>query len=178
MAYAQQIIRKSSPVSSRRSNTYVYTISEPAHLLTSYQAPTVFPILFATVVNRATKSFLSWRLERGEKLGFLALLANCTSVVNTVLAQCSLQIFSVAGCVIAVLWTLSPIASQASLRIMSLGGSNVTRSIPMANMSTYRQQLRRLGGRSQPSADYCIGNLYVVDVCSEKCQRRSSGQPG
>ncbi|KAK5174426.1 uncharacterized protein LTR77_001506 [Saxophila tyrrhenica] len=98
-------------------------------------APTIFPILFATVVGRATKAFLSWRLERGEKLGFLDLLANCTSVVNSVLAQCTLQSFSIAGFAIAILWAFSPVASQASLRVMSLGSANVTHFAPVTYMS-------------------------------------------
>lgn len=100
------------------------------------QAPTVFPILFATVAGRATRSFLSWRIEKGERLGFLDLLANCTSVVNSLVAQFSLRTYSIAGITLAILWLLSPVGGQASLRMMSVGYENVTDTAPIAYLAT------------------------------------------
>ncbi|TGO84120.1 hypothetical protein BPOR_0547g00090 [Botrytis porri] len=54
--------------------------------------PTVFPILFASVIARATHAILLWRLEKGEDIGVLDVLA--------------------------VIWALSPIGGQASSRQM------------------------------------------------------------
>jgi hypothetical protein len=111
---------------------YVSTIEHEEGCTHQLQAPTVFPILFATVMQRATKSSLSWRLEKGESLGFLDLLANCTSVVNALMAQFSLRTISVAGCVLATIWALSPVGSQASLRVLTIRNTNLTNSAPLA----------------------------------------------
>lgn len=111
-------------------------LSSTAPAAYTLQAPTVFPILFATVAGRATRSFLSWRIEKGERLGFLDLLSNCTSVVNSLVAQLSLRTYSIAGVTLATLWLLSPLGGQASLRVMSVGYDNVTETVPLAYMST------------------------------------------
>ena len=52
--------------------------------LTYRQGPSVFPILFACVVGRAAHAVLLWRLERGERIGVLDLLAGSTSLTSTV----------------------------------------------------------------------------------------------
>jgi hypothetical protein len=42
----------------------------------SRKGPTILPILFATVVGRASRACIFWRLEVGEKLGILDMLAS------------------------------------------------------------------------------------------------------
>ncbi|KAK4539710.1 hypothetical protein LTR36_010421 [Oleoguttula mirabilis] len=89
--------------------------------------PTIFPILYAAVVGRAVKGFLSWRLERGERLGVLDLLAGSSTLVNAVTTQLTLRIASVAGPLLVVLWALSPLGGQASLRVMTVGNTTISR---------------------------------------------------
>jgi hypothetical protein len=86
----------------------------------------VFPILFALILGRATHTILRWRLEHGERIGVLDTLAASTSLTSTVVSQFQLRTISVFGVVLVVIWALSPIGGQASLRQMTIGTSNTT----------------------------------------------------
>ncbi|TEY39404.1 hypothetical protein BOTCAL_0459g00020 [Botryotinia calthae] len=82
--------------------------------------PTVFPILFASVIARATHAILLWRLERGEDIGVLDVLAGSTSLASSVISQLKLRIFSFVGIPLIVIWALSPIGGQASFRQLTI----------------------------------------------------------
>ena len=53
--------------------------------------PTVLPIMLAAVLGRASRYCLSWRLEQGEALGVLDLLASSTTVTSVLLSQLVLR---------------------------------------------------------------------------------------
>ncbi|USW55747.1 hypothetical protein Slin15195_G090660 [Septoria linicola] len=91
--------------------------------------PSVFPILFATIVGRASYAILLWRLERGEEMGTLDLLAASTSLAGTVISQLTLRNLNLIGLALLVIWTLSPIGGQATIRV--LGFSFARRAIPI-----------------------------------------------
>ncbi|CAI9634589.1 unnamed protein product [Alternaria burnsii] len=83
-------------------------------------SPTIFPLLFASVVGRATHTVLLWRLEKGERINILDTLATSTSLTSTVTSQIHLRQISVLSVLLVFIWTLSPIGGQASLRQMSI----------------------------------------------------------
>ncbi|KAF2123504.1 hypothetical protein P153DRAFT_413440, partial [Dothidotthia symphoricarpi CBS 119687] len=83
--------------------------------------PTVFPILFASIIGRAAHAILLWRLEKGERVGLLDTLASSTSLTSTVISQLQLRSLSILGVALLVVWSLSPIGGQASVRVMSIG---------------------------------------------------------
>ena len=91
--------------------------------LTKKKGSTAFSILFAAAMGRAIRSALLWRLERGDRVGLLDTLAGSTTLFSTVSGQIILGLPTVAGILLILLWTLSPIGSQASLRIM--GTANI-----------------------------------------------------
>lgn len=101
----------------------------------------MFPILFAAVLGRAAHATFVWRLERGERVGVLDLLAGSTSLTSTVSSQLQLRMFSVFSVLLLVIWALSPIGGQASLRVMTIGSqtapeaSSFTYMVPAGNMS-------------------------------------------
>ncbi|KAL1797058.1 hypothetical protein ACET3X_005598 [Alternaria dauci] len=82
--------------------------------------PTVFPLLFASVVGRATHAILLWRLEKGERIKILDMLATSTSLTSTVTSQIHLRQLSVLSVLLVATWALSPIGGQASLRQMTI----------------------------------------------------------
>ncbi|KAF5854573.1 hypothetical protein GGP41_007339 [Bipolaris sorokiniana] len=82
--------------------------------------PTVFPILFASIVGRAVHAILLWRLEKGERIGILDTLASSTSLTSTVTSQIQLRSFSILGVALLAVWLLSPIGGQASVRVLSI----------------------------------------------------------
>ncbi|CAN9181685.1 unnamed protein product [Alternaria alternata] len=83
-------------------------------------SPTIFPLLFASVVGRAAHAILLWRLEKGEQIQVLDTLATSTSLTNTVTSQFQLRQISALSVLLVIIWMLSPIGGQASLRQMSI----------------------------------------------------------
>lgn len=80
----------------------------------------MFPILYASILGRATHTLLLWRLERGEAIGVLDVLASSTSFTSTVASQVQLRSLSAIGVALIAVWALSPIGGQASLRQMGI----------------------------------------------------------
>lgn len=106
-----------------------------------YKGPTVFPILFACVLGRASHSILMWRLERGERNGVLDILAGSTSLTSTVTSQLKLRMISILGLDLVAIWALSPVGGQACLRQMSQGHNITTHAASF----TYMVQKNYLG---------------------------------
>ncbi|KAJ8115281.1 hypothetical protein OPT61_g3031 [Boeremia exigua] len=96
--------------------------------LTTCKGPTVFPVLFALIVGRATHTVLRWRLERGESIGVLDTLAASTSLTSTLVSQFHLRAISLYGNILVSVWMLSPIGGQASIRQMTIGMRSTTES--------------------------------------------------
>lgn len=119
-------------------------------LLINLQGPTIFPILFAAVLGRALKAIMLWRIERGERLGLLDLLAGSTTVVNTILTQISLRIVSMAGVILIAAWAVSPLGGQASLRVMTVGEMNSTSTTPVRYMSANHSYYPYIGADLGP----------------------------
>lgn len=103
-------------------------------MLTFLQGPTIFPILYALILGRATHALLLWRLERGEEIVILDVLASSTSFTATVVSQFQLRAVSYFGIALVAVWALSPIGGQASLRQMGIGESIVAHPMPFAYM--------------------------------------------
>lgn len=89
------------------------------------QGPTIYPILFASIVGRATHAILLWRLERGEKVGTLDLLAGSTSLTSTVVSQVQMRLMNHIGLGLITIWLLSPVGGQSSFRQISVGPTSV-----------------------------------------------------
>lgn len=86
---------------------------------------TIFSILFAATFARLLRSFALWLLERGSKIGLLDQFVGSLSVSSALMTQISTGIQRTLGAhfiglMLILLWLLSPIGSQAILRISSL----------------------------------------------------------
>ncbi|KAK8072680.1 heterokaryon incompatibility protein-domain-containing protein, partial [Apiospora saccharicola] len=90
------------------------------------KSPTVFSIMYATIVGRACKSIFAWRLERGANIGTLDLLAGSTSLPSAVVTHATLRLFTVISPALILIWALSPVGSQASLRVAAKSISTTT----------------------------------------------------
>lgn len=108
--------------------------SNPIPLLTALKGPTVFPILYALILGRATHALLLWRLERGEEIGVLDVLSSSTSFTATIVSQFQLRAVSHLGLALVAVWALSPIGGQASLRQMGIGDTIVNYTVPFEYM--------------------------------------------
>jgi hypothetical protein len=81
--------------------------------------PTVFPIAFAVIVRRMLREGARWRAQRGAPLGALEELLGSASLFGTVETQFLLRSCTFTGVLLFVLWALSPVGGQASLRLVS-----------------------------------------------------------
>lgn len=73
------------------------------------------------MVGRVTHAILLWRLAKGERIGVLDTLASSTSLTSTLTSQLQLHMLSVLGIALVVVWSLSPIGGQATVRLMTIG---------------------------------------------------------
>ena len=78
----------------------------------------MFPVIFAGIVGRTMKLVATWKLQKGATFGRVEQLLASNTVFNAVTAQVQLRAFDLAGLFIVFLWMLSPIGSQAALRVV------------------------------------------------------------
>jgi hypothetical protein len=90
--------------------------------------------MFAAIVGRALKSVCLWRLQEGEYIGLLDALLGSTTFTNTITTQISLQSLHFVGILLVLLWALSPIGGQASLRVLSFEPYSITNSATLQYM--------------------------------------------
>ncbi|PYI13478.1 hypothetical protein BO99DRAFT_485825 [Aspergillus violaceofuscus CBS 115571] len=87
-----------------------------------HHAPTIFPVLFAAIVGGSMKSIASWCIQthRGVTVGLLQRCLGSQSISGAVLTQIQLGLLDFGAIMIVLLWSLSPLGSQASLRVISV----------------------------------------------------------
>ena len=68
---------------------------------------------------------LLWRLERGESIATLDILAGSTSLTSTVISQFHLRVVNYVGLGLVTMWMLSPVGGQSSFRQITFGSSGV-----------------------------------------------------
>ncbi|KAF2015078.1 hypothetical protein BU24DRAFT_482590 [Aaosphaeria arxii CBS 175.79] len=96
--------------------------------------PTLFPILFASVLGRMTHTILCWRLVKGERMGVLDTLAASTSFTSIITAQAQMGRLNYFGVLLVAVWALSPLGGQATLRLMSIGPRKTSTSETISYM--------------------------------------------
>ncbi|CAH0016595.1 unnamed protein product [Clonostachys rhizophaga] len=79
---------------------------------------TLFPILFAAITGRSMTQVARWKLEEGASIGSLEQLLGSRTVGGAVLTQYHLRAFNFLGIGILILWAMSPVGSQAILRLV------------------------------------------------------------
>jgi hypothetical protein len=108
-----------------RASVYVSTSCQSISCLVAeqYRALPCFPSFLPPYWGRATHAIMFWRLERkgGERLDILNTLAASTSFTNSIITQFRLRSINLIGLLLIVLWALSPIGGQATLRQVSIG---------------------------------------------------------
>lgn len=82
-------------------------------------SPTIFPIVFATTIGRLMRTWALWKAERGARLGILEQMVgsqNLTSAIERAILLSGVGFWSIC---IVMLWLLSPLGGQASIRVNS-----------------------------------------------------------
>ncbi|KIW29290.1 uncharacterized protein PV07_05115 [Cladophialophora immunda] len=134
--------------------------------------PSVFPILFACILGRAAHAILVWRLEKGERVGILDLLAGSTSLTSTVTSQLKLRIASFLGVALIAIWSLSPVGGQASFRQMTIG-SNISSQPSEFTYMVYGGTFDQFDDSDRVSYYAIVNTLFVASIISPESTKSS-----
>lgn len=97
------------------------TIEQAAKL-----GPTLFPIIFAAIVGRLMRTYALWRAERGATIGTLEALNGSQNLLAAAERVIRLPGLGILGFAIILLWMLSPVGGQSSLRVISRASASVS----------------------------------------------------
>ncbi|KAJ4248064.1 hypothetical protein NW762_012834 [Fusarium torreyae] len=105
------------------SNGQLLTDGSRAQFLldVTFYGPTIFPILFAAIVGRALKALATWELQKGSTIGHVETLCGSTTLIGAITTQVQLRNLDLVAIALVLLWALSPVGGQASLRVLRPG---------------------------------------------------------
>ncbi|KXG47219.1 uncharacterized protein PGRI_010890 [Penicillium griseofulvum] len=114
-------------------------MSDLADTIFILKAPTVFPVLFAAIAGSSIKSVASWRIQttRGATIGLVEQCLGSQTITGAILTQIRLRAVNLLAIFTVLLWCLSPLGSQASLRVISIVHSYPGNSIDLTTLRTF-----------------------------------------
>ncbi|KAF2235108.1 hypothetical protein EV356DRAFT_432773, partial [Viridothelium virens] len=115
--------------------------------------PTVFPILFAAIAGQALKNTARYVAEGGAQVGTLELLMASQTVWGTFESQVLMRKLTAVGAHLFILWALSPIGGQASLRILGKSTATITNISSLAYLPTGMMNVEQYNTASFASGD-------------------------
>ncbi|KAI0855082.1 hypothetical protein F4860DRAFT_521981 [Xylaria cubensis] len=106
----------------------------------SHYGPTIFPILFTLVVGGTLRSLALYRLQVGEKIGYLDLLFGSTTLGSAIetLFERRFRYFDINSVGLLLLWALSPLGGQATLRVIGYDDVLTTRPLELSYLDYTR----------------------------------------
>ncbi|KAI1129564.1 hypothetical protein F5Y10DRAFT_147617 [Nemania abortiva] len=104
-------------------------------------APTLYPLLFAAIVGGSIKSIASWKIQtrQGTTIGELEQCMGSQTISRAFATQIKLRGLNFLGLSIVGLWSLSPIGSQASLRVISVGADLASSQTSLNYIKTFTE---------------------------------------
>ncbi|RFU26789.1 hypothetical protein B7463_g9553, partial [Scytalidium lignicola] len=101
--------------------------------------PTVFPIIFAAIVGGAMKTIATWKMQQGATLGLVEQLLGSNSISGVLFTQARMLAFNITAILLIILWCLSPLGSQASLRVVSVVPSYLKSNTTLTALNTFSE---------------------------------------
>lgn len=92
--------------------------------------------MFAAIVGRFLTSFIAWRLERKTKLATVETIIGSRTVFGVVSTPFRLRTLNVCTPFLVVLWALSPLGGQASLRALISGPFRTNTTVEVFYLNT------------------------------------------
>ncbi|KAF2029757.1 hypothetical protein EK21DRAFT_112628 [Setomelanomma holmii] len=80
--------------------------------------PTIYPLVFACIAGRTLKTIALWKVERGTSVAVVEKLLGSHTVINTIGNAISLRSYDILTVTLLILWALSTIGGQGSLRLL------------------------------------------------------------
>ncbi|KAK1445377.1 hypothetical protein CCUS01_12545 [Colletotrichum cuscutae] len=131
--------------------------------------PTAVPLMFAFVIGRAVRSYGHWRLQRGERIGTLDSLFGSTTLTGTITTIIDLKRIGGLGGLLVVIWSLSPLAGQAALRVLTPRAEEISflTTLPYLNNTVVgfpsRYMAAGMAGQRIPINALVLGSLGATD---------------
>ncbi|KAF3022634.1 hypothetical protein E8E14_013960 [Neopestalotiopsis sp. 37M] len=90
-------------------------------IMVTQLGPTIFPIVFASIVGHFCRNYSRWRLEKpdGIKLGVLEQIASSQSLSSALEKAFTVRSMHLLPLLILLIWALSPLGGQSSLRLLN-----------------------------------------------------------
>ena len=124
-------------------------------------SPTIFPLVFAAVIGRALTFFARLRLEQGSSLGVLEQLLGSQTVFGTIWVQVTLRNLNALGVVLVLLWLISPLGGQSSLRLIAKDAEVDEENVTFASLDPTNTTSSFTQGFAQTLSGASINALYV-----------------
>jgi hypothetical protein len=105
-------------------------------ILTAMQLATAFPFVFSLVVGHTVRQIATWKLERGTSLGSLEQIMGSVALGSTIITQFLLRRPNILALLLLATWSLSPIGSQSSLQILTIGLKPVVSNLTVPYFNT------------------------------------------
>ncbi|KAI9715449.1 MAG: hypothetical protein M1812_005925 [Candelaria pacifica] len=126
-------------------------------------APTIFPIVFAAVAWRLLGVIAVYKAENGARLGTLEQLNGSRTFYSTLETHFRLRSFSFLAVGLIMLWTLSPLGGQASLRVLMVSDRSSPFTEVLSHLSTNQTSVLA----DQNNADsyrFAVDSLYSASL--------------
>ncbi|KAF2016726.1 hypothetical protein BU24DRAFT_370642 [Aaosphaeria arxii CBS 175.79] len=109
----------------------------------SQYGPTFFPVLFAAIASTSLKSIATWHVQgsKGASIGFLEQCLGSQTISRAFTTQINLRAFNLLAVVIVVIWCISPLGSQASLRVIFIAPTYLGKEITLTALKTFPPSL-------------------------------------
>ncbi|KAL7916795.1 hypothetical protein GGI35DRAFT_485960 [Trichoderma velutinum] len=150
----------------------------------SLKLGTIFPIVFAAVVGRAIKTFTAWRLEHGTQLAFVEQMMGSLTIGGVLLTTYSLRALNVVAAILAIIWTMSPLGSQAALLMVTTDSVAAANQTQMVYFDTIIQNASRdgsgtwgttfTGANSEVTFAASLNGLYNACLLQSNLTRNSN----
>lgn len=110
--------------------------------------PSLFPIIFAAVVGRLMKTTALWLVQRGSTIGMLEHLNGSQNLLAAIERAFHLRGLGGWSALIILLWALSPIGGQSSLRVLKIGRKANLYTSPLSYFDTHNSSETAFTGAS------------------------------
>ncbi|CAG8977001.1 hypothetical protein HYALB_00012853 [Hymenoscyphus albidus] len=103
----------------------------------SKYGPTIFLIVFAAIVGSAMRTIATFLIQSGSSIGVLEQLLGSRTISGALFTQIRLRAMDSVALVIIILWCLSPLGSQAALRVVYIAPQFHTNRTSPTAMNTF-----------------------------------------
>ncbi|KAJ5109427.1 hypothetical protein N7456_006102 [Penicillium angulare] len=129
---------------------------------------TLFPLVYAAIVGRMCRQLAHWELQRGASVSKIQRFMGSTTVFGTVYTSWTLWSLNLIGIGLTLLWILSPLAAQASLRILSASHTKTSSSPRLDYLNfTGTDDLTDLSSwkwSNDPADEMFIGSMVTAKI--------------